>query len=172
MCGRAIPSLGAHKALPLVLFQGERPFQDPTTLGLTLWNSMVSGWGSWRCTDNLGFVLWKEGQDSATAPSLPTRCWRGCRNHKDSRMMVILGHQGSLPHLVMAQLGPLGASPPLPRSWAVALTVSRAPWKASVLLFLEAGTPPWSLYGRLHWESGTRGQAEVASGSGFPSLHT
>lgn len=83
--------------------------------------------GSWGCTDNLGFVLWKEGQDSAATPGLPTCCWRGCRNQEDSRMMVILGHQGSLPHLVMAQLGPLGVSPPLPRSWAVALTVSKSP---------------------------------------------
>lgn len=114
MAGLSHPSGHTGSLLHLVLFQGERPFQDPTALGLTLWNSMVSGWGPWGCTDNLGFVLWKEGQDSAVAPSLPTCCRRGCRNKEDSRMMVILGHQGSLPHLVMTQLGPLGVSPPLP----------------------------------------------------------
>lgn len=85
---------------------------------------------------------------------------RGLQDDGDS------GPPGVPPTPSMAQLGPLGVSPPLPRSWAVALTVSRAPWKASVLLFLEAGTPPWSLSGRLHWESGTRDQAHVAVGPG------
>lgn len=105
MAGLSHP-LGAHRALHLVLFQGEQPFQDPTALGLTLWNSMVSGWVFRGCTDNLGFVLWKEGQDSAAAPDLPACCWRGCRNHEDSRMMVILVHQGSLPHLVWPSWDP------------------------------------------------------------------
>lgn len=48
MC-RGHHTLGAHRLLFYLLLFQERPLcQDPTTLALNLWNSMVSGrgWGS------------------------------------------------------------------------------------------------------------------------------
>lgn len=71
-CWPVHPTLGAHRGSYLVLFQGEWPLQDPTTLALNLWNSMVSC-GAFReaAVPARGFGL-QEGRDLRPTPTLPS----------------------------------------------------------------------------------------------------
>lgn len=79
--GRAVPSPEAHGTSHLVLFQGERPLQDPTVLALTLWNSMVSGWGSrGTALPAWGLVYGRRSRASAVVPRLLTALMEGLRD--------------------------------------------------------------------------------------------
>lgn len=60
-----------------VLFQEQRPLEDPIALALSLWNTMVSGWGSPEAAAPAWGVGPQEGRGLHHTPTLPTAWMEG-----------------------------------------------------------------------------------------------